>query len=297
MLTQQVAIVSGTTNITPSQLAQVAAAVQKQVNSHVAPIWGISAIITCFPTLDDIPSGYYFIWITDNLPGVEGYHQDQYGQPYAFVKYGPNWPVTVSHECIEMLVDPHGNRLVSTASPEPTQGRVNMLVEVCDPSESYSYTVNGIPVCDFYTPNYFDDMLTPATRYSYMGVITKPKQVLPGGYVSWYEPVTNKLWQQFNVNGTLTLRSFDNQKPPTLSMRAFIDSQTQEVVSFRDAITKKPVTFVSGLKEPAKAAKATKSASRSLKKAGPETFSFGDEHENEKAISKVIADRFRSLIK
>jgi len=292
MLTQQVAIVSGTPNITPSQLAQVAAAVQIQVNRDVTPIWGISAIITPFPTLDDIPSGYYFIWITDNLPGVEGYHQDEYGQPYAFVKYGPKWPVTVSHECIEMLIDPHGNRLVATSSPAAGQGRINMLVEVCDPSEAFSYNVNGIPVCDFYTPHYFDDVSSPATRYSFMGVITQPKQVLPGGYVSWYEPVTNKLWQQFNVNGTLTLRSFDNQKPPTQSLRAFIDSQTQETVTFNDAVTKKPVTFVSGLAEPAPKKPATRSLKGALK-AAPEVFSFSEAHEQEKIASKLIADRIR----
>ena len=57
-----------------------------------------------------------------------------------------------------MLADPFGNRLVAGDGPNPARpGRVEFLVEVCDPCEApaLGYTVNGIRVSDFYTPEYF----------------------------------------------------------------------------------------------------------------------------------------------
>jgi hypothetical protein len=44
-----------------------------------------------------------------------------------------------------MLVDPSGNRTQIGDSPKSNQGRVEFLVEVCDPSEAanFGYSVNG----------------------------------------------------------------------------------------------------------------------------------------------------------
>jgi len=97
----------------------------------------------------------------------------------------------------EMLVDPFGNRMVASGSVKPGQGRVNYLVEVCDPSEddSFAYSVNGIMLSDFYTPHYFDPVKASGVRYSYTGAITQPKQVLKGGYLSWLDPETGEWWQ------------------------------------------------------------------------------------------------------
>ena len=37
------------------------------------------------------------------------------------------WSLTASHECLEMLADPFGNRLIAGDSPKPDQGRVQIL--------------------------------------------------------------------------------------------------------------------------------------------------------------------------
>ena len=83
-------------------------------------------------------------------------------------------------------------------SPYPGQGRVNFLVEVCDPCEAsdFAYSVNGVFVSDFYTPNYFDPVPAPGVRYSYSGWISAPRQVLYGGYLSWQDPTSAHWWQQ-----------------------------------------------------------------------------------------------------
>ncbi len=78
------------------------------------------------------------------------------------------------------------------------------LVEVCDPSEDvkFAYTVNGITVSDFYTPNFFDPTVSAGVRYSYSGAITEPRKVLKGGYLSWFHPTTKHWWQETFFSGS-----------------------------------------------------------------------------------------------
>ena len=199
MLSKHIALVSKTTKIKSSELQQVAAALQKQATRDLGPIWGIEATVDSFTKLKDVPGGYWPIIIKEKIddPSAAGYHSDKYRQPFALVKYDEGWPLTCSHEMCEMLVDPFGNRMVTSGSIKEGQGRVNYLVEVCDPSEddTFAYSVNGIMLSDFYTPHYFDPVISSAIRYSFTGVITKPKQVLKGGYLSWLDPATGKWWQ------------------------------------------------------------------------------------------------------
>jgi hypothetical protein len=199
MFTQQIALVSKTKKIKVSELQQVAAALQKQATRDLGPIWGIQATVDAFTQLKDVPTGYWPIIIREKIddPTAAGYHSDRYRQPFALVKHEEGWALTCSHEMCEMLVDPFGNRMVASGSVKPGQGRVSYLVEVCDPSEddSFAYSVNGIMLSDFYTPNYFDPVVSSSVRYSFTGCITKPKQVLKGGYLSWLDPASGKWWQ------------------------------------------------------------------------------------------------------
>jgi len=199
MLTHQIALVSKTRHIKTSDLSKVAAALQKQATRDLGPIWGIQATVDAFELLKDVPAGYWPIIIKDNIhePGAAGYHTDKYKQPFALVQFDEGWALTSSHEMCEMLVDPFGSRMVSSGSIKQGQGRVNYLVEVSDPCEddSFAYSVNGIMLSDFYTPNYFDPVSTPSVRYSFTGAIKAPKQVLKNGYLSWLDPETGKWWQ------------------------------------------------------------------------------------------------------
>src|SRR5262249_42939044 len=139
------------------------------------------------------------------------------------------WSLTASHEALEMLVDPFGNRLMAGDSPKPDQGRVEFLVEVCDPSEAaeYAYTVNGILVADFYTPKYFDPVFAPGIRYSFTGAITEPRQVLPGGYLSWHDLASDHWWQEIWFDGSQpTFRDIGRLEIKAGSLRAQIDRIT-----------------------------------------------------------------------
>jgi hypothetical protein len=135
------------------------------------------------------------------VDGAAGIHEDENGQPFALITASSSLDtrsLTASHEAFEMLVDPFGNRVIAGDSPKPDQGRASFLVEVCDPSEAadYAYSVNGILVSDFYTPNYFDPVTSPGVRYSFTGALTEPRQVLPGGYLSWQDAASGHWGQE-----------------------------------------------------------------------------------------------------
>ncbi|MGZ4530795.1 MAG: hypothetical protein ACXVXP_00415 [Mycobacteriaceae bacterium] len=70
------------------------------------------------------------------------------GAPYAMVYTGgltyDAWARGFTHEVVEMLVDPTGSRY----------WRLGKL-EVCDPVENLTYTLDGVAVSDFTLPTYF----------------------------------------------------------------------------------------------------------------------------------------------
>jgi hypothetical protein len=199
VIVQHIALVSEFAGVDASGLARVSAALQRQVAQDVAPIWGISATVDAFPRLEDVPAGYWPIVVTAAglSNGELGVHLDETGQPHAYVEWSESWSITASHECIEMLVDPSGNRIVSSRALHDDNYRVEYLVEVCDPCQSakYAYSVNDTLVTDFYTPEYFDPVPRPGVRYSFTGTLTQPRQILPDGYLSWHDPLTGDWWQ------------------------------------------------------------------------------------------------------
>ena len=230
MLNRNLAVVADTKKITPSQLTKVAAALQKQATRDFGPLWDIQANVSGFARLQDVPTDYWPVIVRDDIktPGAAGVHEDKNRQPFALVQFSDAWSLTASHETLEMLADPFGNRLVAGKSPKRAQGRVNFLVEVCDPSEDqqFAYTVNGVTVSDFYTPHFFDPVAESSVRYSYTGAVKGPRTILRGGYLSWGVPETNEWFQMI---------WFDTEKPVfrslgvlggTGSLRAAIDRLT-----------------------------------------------------------------------
>ena len=207
MLLKQIALLSESAKVTAAELAKVSAALQKQVMRDFAPIWNIQATVDPFFSDDDVPAGYWKIKVMDHIPGrnVPGLHLDEKGQPYANITWAPDWSLTASHECLEMLVDPFAHQIATGPSPVPKQDRrVNFLVEVCDPCESprFAYTINSatpnqVLVSDFYTPDYFSPTTASGVLYSFRGNITAPRQVLDGGYISWQDPTDDHIWQLF----------------------------------------------------------------------------------------------------
>ncbi len=230
MLIESVALVSETTSVTERWLTRVGAALQKQALRDFGPLWNRRPTVDAFVSLDDVPLGYWPIIVKDNIdtPGAAGVHLDQDGQPLALVQYSDSWSLTASHECLEMLADPFGNRLIAGPSRKADQGRVEYLVEVCDPSEDaqFGYQCNGIMVSDFYTPHFFDPVTSSGVRYSFTGSITEPRDVLQGGYLSWHDPISDHWWQQTYFGASPTFRDLGVFSRSTESLRELVDTQT-----------------------------------------------------------------------
>jgi hypothetical protein len=109
------------------------------------------------------------------------------------------------------------------------QGRVEFLVEVCDPCEGdqFAYTVNDILVSDFLTPRFYDPLHVAGVRYSFTGAITRPREILTGGYLSWHDPVSNHWWQQVWFGSRKQYRDLGVFDASAGSLRVWIDAQTQ----------------------------------------------------------------------
>jgi hypothetical protein len=205
-LPTHVALTMDGVQVPTSDLTKVAAALSKQVLRDFGPVWSVQATIDPFPRLDDVPIDYWPIIVTRGVRGAAGYHEDHNGQPYSLVEFDQEWSLTASHECLEMLADPFGRRLRAGNMPDQAiglgfrPGRVQFLVEVCDPSEAgqFSYQVNGVTVSDFYTTHYFDPVKASGVRYSFTGAIDAPRKVLDDGYVSYRDPVS-KHWFQIRM--------------------------------------------------------------------------------------------------
>ena len=232
-LIEQVAVVSESQRVDFAELAVVSAALQKQVMRDFQPIWDVAATVDAFARLEDAPLGYWPMIVMDDIGfAAAGIHLDQDGQPFALITSSDDndvWSLTASHECLEMLADPFGDRLVPGDSPKSDQGRVLFLVEVCDPSEAaaFGYTANGVLVSDFYTPRYFDPVTASGVRYSFTGAIMAPRDVLRGGYLSWLEPVSGHWWQETWFSGTKsTFRDLGPLSAAQGSFRSQIDRLT-----------------------------------------------------------------------
>jgi hypothetical protein len=220
-LTDHVALVSLTSYVSTKNLLRAAAAVQKQITRDFMPFWGLPATVDAFEDLESVPSDYHPVVVfgdPDELAGrldfaigreyteqlIDDFERDRLSglhlnaftrQPFALVAASDTWSVTLSHEVLEMITDPFGNRLIAAAHPLDRRQRVKYLLEICDPCQAMWYPVNGVPVADFCTPRYYDPVEVERSRYCFTGAVERPLQILDGGYLSWIDPADSGLYQ------------------------------------------------------------------------------------------------------
>jgi hypothetical protein len=165
-------------DVTPAVLTQIAAAVQRQVREHWAPLWGHPGVsVTTGPAPSALDASVpVYIRASSDVQGAAGYHDDD--GIYVFRDGLPSLltgafslSVVCSHEILEALGDPGANRWADT-------GRGYMVaLEMCDVVEGYCYEIDGVSVSDFVTPSFFDpDGQAP---YSKMNRPGAPMTVAP----------------------------------------------------------------------------------------------------------------------
>jgi hypothetical protein len=237
----QVGLVDATAKLDPAFVDAAAAALNIQVMRDLRQFWNVDATVRHLPNVNHIPAGVWPVMLVDKLPpGEGGVHLDKNHQPYSLVIGTPGdeeWTIDASHETLEMLVDPWGNRFhtsraigISGGAIEDTAGEFNYLVEACDPCEGnqYAYSIHGVAVSDFITPHFYDPVVTAGTRYSFGGNIKKPRQILPGGYISFVDTQNHELEQILWLGGRPQQRNLGPATGP--SLRVFVDGQTRHLV-------------------------------------------------------------------
>jgi len=205
-----IAIQNKCTVLTDSQITPVIAALQIQLDRDWQAAWGTTATLVFVSSNQSIPTGAWPIYILDNsdAQGALGYHDETAsGVPYGriFAKddmtYGYNWTVTLSHELLEMMLDPYVNLTVFNQTSD-TAGLI-YAYEACDAVEAdnLGYQINGIQVSDFVWPSWFDTTITnhAGHRYDQMNHITAPLQLYSGGYIGVFQVTNGSGWSSINA--------------------------------------------------------------------------------------------------
>jgi len=237
----QVGLVDKTGKLDAQLVREAAASLNIQVIRDLPQFWTIQATVLYLPDPTHIPVGVWPVFLVKSLPpGEGGYHQDKNNQPYSMVIGTPgsaDWTIDASHEILEMLVDPSGDRLqtsraiqIAGKGVQDGTGEFQYLVEACDPCEAnqYAYSINGIAVSDFITPHYYDPVATSGTRYSFGGNIQRPRQLLPGGYISFIDTQAAEVEQILWLGSKPVLKKLGPVQGSGLSLRAFVDGETMK---------------------------------------------------------------------
>jgi len=125
---------------------------------------------------DDGYLGYHFV---DGLPVTYIFAQDDIDEHGEFSS-------TLSHEVLEMLADPDVNLFAEGFYRDKAGRRHSAFAhyEVCDPVEANFYKIDGVTVCDFVLPEWFEpEHEDGVMRMDYLGVLDGPFQIAPGGYM------------------------------------------------------------------------------------------------------------------
>jgi len=184
------------------QLRKAVVAFQKQISRDFKPVWRLDAEIIACKSAADVPKGAWPIAVRkeSGVPGAAAYHDVKKGVPFSVVEFREGWTLSASHQIMEMVACPDGNRTLSAPSIRPgeTKKRVNYLVQVCDPCQGsqWAYSIDGVLVSDFYTPHFFDETWRKDVRYDHAGHMRQPREVLRDGYISWFDPSNGHWWQR-----------------------------------------------------------------------------------------------------
>lgn len=148
--------------------------------------------------------GDAILYLQDEVGDVDalGYHDiNLRGIPYGFVfldlcaEMDEEWTVTLSHEALELVMDPEANLLAQGPHPDDPSRQVYHWYEMCDAVQDQSYSIDGVSVSNFVLPLYFTEGNEKGSRNDFMGVLNRGAGVTsfgvaPGGYVGYFDPET-----------------------------------------------------------------------------------------------------------
>jgi hypothetical protein len=198
--------------VTDEDLQTVIRSINRQIREDFAPFWHKSGALRLEGRSSENPDvvknadmrgdAVIYLWDRMDVSAAVGEHrQNSQGVPYGFVftelaqAIGEPWSVSLSHEALELLVDPETNLLVMGPHPEEEREVFHWL-EVCDAVQAETYTLDGVLVSNFVLPLYFTgtrDTDEQGARNdflgrSYGGLTLRSFKINPGGYIGFFDP-------------------------------------------------------------------------------------------------------------
>ena len=205
-----IAVVNFSTQLNDQQVQEAIRAVNRQVVEDFVPIWGAGRICKIHePVFDpaDIDSlandpvfADSIIYIVDEglIQGALGFHDlNARDIPFGFVFVldPQNWTVTLSHEVLELILDPTVNIFVPGPDPRNANNTVLHTYEVCDAVERTAYQIDDIAVSNFLTPSYFTIGDAVGTRNDFLGVDVASFGVTQGSHIAFFDLATGSFEQ------------------------------------------------------------------------------------------------------
>jgi hypothetical protein len=244
MRSVEIGLIDTTETVDTRTMAAAVAALNIQVSQHLRQHWGFAPDVTVrlLTKAEPIPREVWPIRLVDKLLQKEGgFHSTTADGPFAKVvvtRDSNDWTIVASHEALEMLVDPTGSRLQVAQAIKcagghihDDEGHVEYLVEICDPCEAnqFAYEIDGIMVSDFVTPQFYACQARPGERLSFNGTLAAPRQIGPGGYITWIHPRSSQIRQMIWLDPQGQPQTRVVGQAPDGNLRSFVDSETRHL--------------------------------------------------------------------
>ncbi len=213
----KIAFTNQSTVLTDAEVQAAIGPLQTQVSRDFAPVWGVDADLSFVPKSATPPPKSWVIGVFDNSDqaGALGYHDlTENGLPLGKVfagtdlQYGSSWTVTASHELLEMLGDPDINLYAVSQNGMELSFYAYEVCDACEADE-LGYKIDGTLVSDFVYPAWFEGFRQAgSTPFDQEGHVTKPFEILKGGYISVFDVSYNNGWyQQYPVGARIKYQS------------------------------------------------------------------------------------------
>jgi hypothetical protein len=196
---RRLAVLNESSLVGPEDGARCVAALQTQVSRDFAATWGIDAQLRLSDRAEEDEEILYLLDdpLQADRQGTPG--RTTGGRPCGFVcvrpclEAGDAWQTAASHALLEMLADP----LLNLGAEGLYQGLPAWFaLEVCDPVESDTYEVAGLPLANFVLPTWFvPGPLPDQALVDFLGRLTDPFTLAPGGHASYCTELGR--WQQW----------------------------------------------------------------------------------------------------
>lgn len=181
-------LVNKSTLISRYAFGQYAAAQQRQISEHFAPIYGIDVQLR---VADDHQADEEAVVFMDHpdVADALGYHQvvESSETPLGFVfpalsqQYHTAWSSVGSHEVLEQAKD----AFCQQGQVGTWEGKVAAIAdEVADPVQADVYQMDGVWLSNFVRPSWFNEEAKDPRGYDYLANLTSPCTLRPGGYIS-----------------------------------------------------------------------------------------------------------------